>query len=101
MTTEKRKIVLRISICPTSLEQGFEGDMLDPELLMAEIELVAAKRWPAAEIEFETLQIGHRQGDEFAECWVDGVRDDEQAQQVVDDVDYSDEDLYQDIAEDD
>lgn len=100
MTTEKRKIVLRISICPTSLEQGSEGDMLDPELLLAEIESVAAKRWPAAEIELETLQIGFRQGDEFAECWIDGVRDDEQAQQVVDDVDYSDEDLYQDIAED-
>lgn len=99
MTTEKRKIVLRISICPTGLEQGFEGDMLDPELLLAEIESVAAKRWPAAEIEFETLQIGFRQGDEFAECWIDGVRDDEQARQVIADVDYSDEDLYQDIAE--
>ena len=95
MTAEKRKIVLRISICPTSLEQGFEGDILDPSTLLTEIESVAAKRWPKAAIEFETLQIGYRQGDEFAECWIDGVRDDSQAQQVIDDVDYSDENLYQ------
>ena len=94
-TKEKKKVVLRISICPTEMEQGPEADLLDKWAVFAEIESVAAERWPGAEIEFETLQIGHRQGDKFAECWVDGIRDDEQAQQVLDDVEWSDEKLYQ------
>ena len=94
-TTKKKKIVLRISICPTDMEQGPEADLLDKSAVFAEIKSVAAERWPKAEIEFETLRVGFRQGDKFAECWVDGVRDDEQAQQVLDDVEWSDEKLYQ------
>ncbi len=94
-TTEKKKVLLRISLCPTDMEVGSEGDMLDESAVLAEIESVAAERWPGAAIEFETLQVGHRQGDKFAECWIDGVRDDEQAQQVLDDIEWSDERLYQ------
>ena len=90
----KSKVVLSISICPTSLEQGSEGDMLDGELLLSEIELAAAKRWPNCEIEFASLQIGHQQGEQFAECWIDGVRDDEQADALLESIDYSDEQLY-------
>jgi len=92
---KKVVVVLRISICPTEMEQGSQGDMLDESAVFAEIESVAAERWPGAAIEFETLQVGHRQGDKFAECWIDGVRDDEQAQQVLDDIEWSDEKLYQ------
>lgn len=92
-TQENRKIVLRISLCPTDMEVG--GDMLDESAVLAEIESVAAERWSGAKIEFETLQIGHRQGDRFAECWIDGMRDDEQAQQILDDIAWSSARLYQ------
>ena len=95
MTAEKRKIVLRISICPTSLEQGDQGETMDEVSLLAAIESVTAERWPGCEVVFKVLQVGLRQGDAFAECWVDGVRNDEQAQQLLEDVDYSDENLYQ------
>ena len=92
-TTEKRKIVLRISLCPTEME--IDGDLLDESLVFAEIKSVAAERWPKAEVEFETLQVGHRQGDKFVECWIDGVRADEHARQVLDDIEWSDDRLYQ------
>ena len=95
MSTEKRKIVLRISICPTGLEQGDQGETMDEVSLLAAIEAVAAERWPGCDVVFKVLQVGLRQGDAFSECWVDGVRDDEQAQQLLEDVDYSDENLYQ------
>jgi len=94
-TIEKRKIVLRISLCPTDMEQGNEGDILDESAVLAEVAFIAAERWPGAEIEFQTLQVGHRQGDKFAECWIDGVRNDSQAQQILDDIEWSDERLYQ------
>jgi hypothetical protein len=91
-----RKITFRISICPTSLEQGNDGDMLDPELLFAEIERVAAILWPHCEIRFDALQIGHRQGDEFAESYTGGLRADDLADRLLASIDYSAEKLYGD-----
>jgi hypothetical protein len=88
------KIVLRVSVCPMSLQHGNEGDLIDGELLLTEIESAAAKRWPDCEIEFAALQIGHRQGEQFAKCWIDGVRDDEQVYALLESIDYSDERLY-------
>jgi len=90
----KPKIVLRVSVCPSSLQHGNEGDLIDGELLLAEIESAAAKRWPECEIEFASLQIGHRQGEQFSKFWIDGVRNDEQVYALLESIDYSDERLY-------
>ena len=89
----KKKIVLRISICPTAMER--DGDKLDELAVLSKIVAVAGERFARYEVEFDTLQIGHRQGDSFAECWFDGVRDDALAEQVLDDIDWSDETLYE------
>jgi hypothetical protein len=96
--TKKQKfacrITLRISICPTTLEQGSEGDMLDPKLILNEIERVAARLWPRCKIRFAALQIGHRQNDEFAQAWEDGVRSDDLAETLLASIDFSSERLY-------
>ena len=84
----KKKIVLRISICPTAMER--DGDRLDELAVLSKIVAVAGERWPRCEVKFDTLQIG----DSFAECWVDGVRDDAQAEQILEDIEWSDETLY-------
>ena len=89
-----RQITFYISICPTTLEHGTEGDMLDGDLLLAEIKRVAAILWPHCEIRFSILQIGHRQGDEFAVGWENGERYDDLADRLLESIDYSDEKLY-------
>lgn len=91
----KKKIVLRISICPTAMER--DGDKLDELAVLSKIVAVAGERWPRCEVRFDTLQIGHRQGDSFAECSIDGVRDDSLAEQVLDDIEWSDETLYEGV----
>ena len=58
---------ISISICPTSLEYA-NGDTYDQELLLGAIREFIEKKHPGAVI--SCLQIGHRQGDEWAR--VDG-----------------------------
>jgi len=89
----KKKIVLRISICPTAMER--DGDKLDELAVLSKIVAVAGERWPSCWVKFDVLQIAHRQRHSFAECWVDGERDDAQAEQILDDIDWSDETLYE------
>ena len=91
----KKKIMLRISLCPTGLEQGREGELLNESAVFDAIRAAAILQWPACLVEFGTLQVGHRQGDEFARCWVDGERDDSQVESLLDAIDWSDERLYQ------
>lgn len=52
-----------ISICPTSLEAGGEGDRYDEAALVAAIRQYVEERRPRAAV---TVQVGHRQGDEWA-----------------------------------
>jgi len=52
-----------ISICPTSLEAGGEGDRYDEAALVAAIRQYVEERHPRAAV---TVQVGHRQGDEWA-----------------------------------
>ena len=54
---------ISISICPTSLEYS-NGDTYDQELLLSAIREFIEKQHPDATI--SCLQIGHRQGDEWA-----------------------------------
>lgn len=77
--------------------------MLDPDLLLAEIERVATKLWPHFEIHFDVLKIGHRQGDELFEAYVSGddgfgrnafVRADHLVEKLLGEIDYSAERLY-------
>jgi hypothetical protein len=58
---------ISISICPTALQYD-NGDTYDSDKLLDAIRLFALTRHPGATI--TTLQIGHRQGDEWAK--VDG-----------------------------
>lgn len=58
---------ISISICPTALQYD-NGDTYDSDKLLDAIRLFALTRHPDATI--TTLQIGHRQGDEWAK--VDG-----------------------------
>ena len=58
---------ISISICPTAMQYA-NGDTYDSDKLLAAIRLFAITRHPDAT--FTTLQIGHRQGDEWAK--VDG-----------------------------
>lgn len=54
---------ISISICPTSLEYA-NGDTYDHELLLEAIREFIEKKHPSATI--SCLQIGYRQGDEWA-----------------------------------
>jgi hypothetical protein len=58
---------ISISICPTALQYD-NGDTYDSDKLLDAIRLFTLTRHPDAT--FTTLQIGHRQGDEWAK--VDG-----------------------------
>lgn len=81
---------LDISIDPSDLMDGLVGDRL-----LDAIREAAESQWPQAKIQFQTLQIGHRQGNGWAHCWIDGRRDDEAARQLVNEcVDWTDEALY-------
>lgn len=61
---------ISISICPTSLEFD-NGDRYDATSLLTAIHEYIAKQHPEATV--TCLQIGHRQGDEWAR--IDGVDD--------------------------
>jgi hypothetical protein len=61
---------ISISICPASLEYD-NGDTYDEDSLLDAIRSFIEQRHPGATI--SCLQIGHRQGDEWAR--VDGDRD--------------------------
>lgn len=92
--TKIQKITLKISLCPTSMEQGDQGDLLNESKVFDKIRAVALLKWPACQVVFPTLQVGHQQGDAFALCWVDGERDDSQADSLLEAIDWSDESLY-------
>jgi hypothetical protein len=70
-------MVISISICPTTLEFA-AGDHYDADKLLAAIREFVAAQHPGARI--ATLQIGHRQGDEWAR--VDG--DEEAGAELMD-----------------
>jgi hypothetical protein len=56
---------ISISICPTDLEAGSEGDRYDEAALLEAIrEFIEARLGTVAEI--VCLQVGHRQGDKWA-----------------------------------
>lgn len=55
---------ISISICPTDLEVGSEGHLLDESRLLASIRAWIERRHPGATI--DCLQVGHRQGDAWA-----------------------------------
>ena len=58
-----------ISICPTEMESGNQGDLYDKEALLDAIrEFVAGRLGESAEV--TCLQVGHRQGDGWAK--IDG-----------------------------
>ena len=89
-------VILDISICPTGLEPGDDGDLIDRDLLLTRIREVAVVKWPGATITWRCLQIGFRQCDEWAHCWIDGKQDDDAARSLLDDdIDWTDEDLYE------
>ena len=67
MTTTR----IDISICPTSLEFTC-GDRYDESLLINAIEEYAKKKFPGG-VTLACLQVGHRQGDEWAK--INGDRD--------------------------
>lgn len=89
--TKIQKITLKISLCPTSMEQGDQGDLLDKAKVFDAIRAAAILKWPACRVMFPTLQVGHQQGDAFARCWVDGERDDSQADSLLEAIDWSNE----------
>ena len=68
---------VRVSVCPTSLEFS-NGDMLAEDAYLASIRVGIYTRWPHAEI--HTLQVGHRQGDEW--CTLNGEDSDELLESV-------------------
>jgi hypothetical protein len=59
---------ISISICPTTLEFA-SGDMYDGDKVLDAIREFAAEHFPEGAA-FSTLQIGYRQGDDWAK--VDG-----------------------------
>lgn len=67
---------INISLCPTSLEFA-NGDRYDEGNLLAAIRSFIEERHPTATI--TCLQIGHRQGDEWAR--IDG--DDEAGAELI------------------
>jgi hypothetical protein len=87
---------ISISICPTALQYD-NGDTYDSDKLLDAIRLFTLTRHPDAT--FTTLQIGHRQGDEWAK--VDG--DEEAGADLLwafFDAHGTDEDLFVDDDED-
>ena len=93
--TKVQKITLKISLCPTAMEQGDQGDLLDEAKVFDAIRAAAILKWPDCQVIFSTLQVGHRQGEEWARCWVDGEREDSQADSLLGAIDWSNERLYQ------
>lgn len=77
-----------ISICPTNLESGTDGEIMDSDLYLAAIEELVATEYPDAWVE---TQIGYRQGDEWFR--IDGDEDDALLALVLS-LDTSDESLY-------
>jgi hypothetical protein len=59
---------INISICPTSLEFG-NGDTYDKDELLDSLLKFCKKQYPVSNV---SLQIGHRQGDEWAVVDGDG-----------------------------
>lgn len=78
---------IRISICPTDLDQG--GDILDADRLLAAIRAHIESVYPDAWI--RTLQVGYRQSDAWFQ--IDGEDSNELAGHVYG-MDWSDESLY-------
>lgn len=92
VSTARRKgtnMDIRISICPTNMEVGSEGDLLDEEAYLSAIRDAVESRWPDATI--SCLQVGYWQGDEWFA--LDGQRSDE-VREIVEGIDTSDETLY-------
>jgi hypothetical protein len=52
-----------ISICPTDLESGDQGDVRDGDLVIAAVKAYAQREYPGSRVE---VQIGFRQGSEWA-----------------------------------
>ena len=87
------KFIFDISICPTHMDPG--GDIIDEDKLLETIRAVAEEHWGKENIQFECLQIGYRQGDDWMQSWKNGARNDSYAERLVDEyVDWSDEALY-------
>ena len=80
---------ISISICPTNME--CDGDILDEAALLSRIREVVEAKYPDATI--QCLQVGYRQGDEW--CQIDGRKSDALRSVVYEDVDWSDEELYE------
>lgn len=71
MSKAGRKVRVSISICPTDLECGSEGDVYDKDALLDAIRLYVTDQYESVDI--ECLQIGYSQGDKW---WtVDGDED--------------------------
>jgi len=77
-----------ISICPTTLEDT-DGNQIDQDAYMALVRRVVADHWPDARI---TIQIGHRQGDEW--YTVNGRASRELREYIAEAVDWTDEDIW-------
>jgi hypothetical protein len=77
-----------ISICPTSLED-IDGHQMDEQALIARIRQVVSQKWPNATL---AVQVGHRQGDEWYK--LNGRPSQEVQLCVVEDIDWTDEDLW-------
>ena len=92
METTVKTVTLDISIDPVDMTVG--DDNLSESAVLETIRTVATNRWPNATITFKTLQIGHRQGDGWAKCWIDHHRNDDAAIGLMESIDWSDPDLY-------
>lgn len=55
-----------ISLCPTDLEVGSEGDWLEPDVLLDRMRSWLLTKYPEAKI---YLQVGYHQGDRWARAW--------------------------------
>lgn len=86
------RVTLDISIDPVDMQIG--DDILNESAVLTTIREVAAETWPGAVVTFKTLQIGYQQGDGWAKCWVDGVRNDSAADGLLQSIDWTDEELY-------
>lgn len=82
---------IHISICPTNMEIGDDGDILDEDNLFDAIREVVKRCWPDAV--FDLLQVGYRQGDEWFH--VNGQPSDDLRELIQTGIDYADESLYQ------
>lgn len=87
-----KRVILDISIDPVAMEMG--GDVLDQDRVFTTIRRAARATWPGATIKFKTLQVGYRQGHAWADCWINGVRDDDAGPALLHSIDWSDASLY-------